>query len=482
MIYAHYETNTRISGNANIDGQGNAAPWSNMKYFEDIDWDILWEYDDEHVDPEHRIFGPGHNLRPDLIGIVGCKGVHIQGLTITNAPLNPLHLVLSSDVVIEDISIKSKGFDQIGIVPECSQNMWIRNIEIEDCVEGIMIKAGQGKNQQVQLSKDIIIENVMVKNVVYNGVGIGTEIKGGVKNVFASKIHVKDARRAFAIKTDTDKKGPVSNVFVDSLRAENIYDEVIYCYVFHGDDDGETADIRDLEFSNIQADSCGKAFFIEGAMRKRIQNVSISNASFNTFQSSYVEDLLNFNLIRVKINGKEYNNVFDIGEIGDVNFFDEEDDEMETLDKDDIALSELPRKITDLVNAGFEGIPVDDIDRMITKTGVFYEIEFESEDHLNTSMIISDKGEIVRQEVDISFDMLPQNVVDVLHSSLNINIIPHIFKSINQVDVKGFRYYKVEGETHSKLFMLQISDEGEVLEEKTKVITRVFPTTGEFEE
>jgi hypothetical protein len=49
------------------------------------------------------------------------------------------------------------------------------------------------------------------------------------------------------------------------------------------------------------------------------------------------------------------------------------------------------------------------------------------------------------------------------------------------VDVKDFRYYKVDGETDTKLFMFQIKENGEILEEKTKVITHAFPVKGEFD-
>jgi hypothetical protein len=391
-----------------------------------------------------------------------------------------LHIISSTDVIIENIFIKSKGFDQVGIIPESSQNIWIKDVKIQDVVEGIMLKSGQGKSDNMRPTRNIIIENADISDIIYNGIGIGTEIKGGVENVFISGINIRKANRAFAIKTDTRRKGPVQHILLDSMVVRDVIDQVIYCYVFHGNDDGKTADISDVQFSRITADSVGNAFFIEGSMRNRIKNVSIKNSDFQTFKTSYVEDLLQFELKDVSINDNEFNDVFNIGEIPDTDFYDEEED-LETLDEDDIELSELPERIRNIVNDQYNLVPVDDIDRMITKTGVFYDIDLDVAVNIDTELIISDKGEMVRKEVDIRFQEIPSTVIEALQQALNKVMVPHFFRSIRMVDVKDFRYYKVDGETDTKLFMFQIKENGEILEEKTKVITHAFPVKGEFD-
>jgi len=480
MIYARNETNIKISGKAILDGQGDHAIWKNMKYHEEIDWDILTEFDDERVDLPNRVFGPGHHLRSDLIGIVGCKNVLIEDVSVKQAPLNPLHLILSTDVIIQNISVKSKGFDQIGIVPESSENIWIKNVTIRDCVEGIMLKSGQGKNEDISITKNIVIENVDAADLVYNGIGIGTEIKGGVENVFISNSSVRNVNRAFAIKTDTKKKGPVHNIFIDSLVSTQVFDEVVYCYVFHGNDDGKTADISNIHLSHIIADSSGRAFFIEGSKRNRIKNITLSNSEFHTFKTSYVEDLLDFRLNDVQINDENFNEVFNIGEISNIDFYDDDDD-METLDEDDIELSELPERIRKIISENYNMVPVDDIDRMITKTGAFYEIDLQTGVNSETELIISDKGSIIRREQEITFSDLPVKVLESLQSNLNTPLSAHLFRYIRSVEVEDFRYYNVAGETETKFFMFQVNEKGDVLEEKTKVITYAFPTKGEFE-
>jgi polygalacturonase len=465
MIYARDQVNIRISGTGTIDGQGNLPAWKNMKYSEETDWSLLKDMEDENVSPEHRTFGKGHSLRPDLITLVNCKNVEISGINILNAPYWTIHPILCENLTINNISIESSGYDQIGIAPECSNLVLIDNVKISGTDDGIRILSGRVKDPSIKPSHDIIIRNSELHNIGDDAIAIGSKIRGGVNRVFISGIIIKDAGKGISISLDGDYKGIINEIFVKNITGERISGAFINCEINNGSSDPKKSNMSNLIFEDIKVDSCGRAFIIDGSEKQNIYNISIVNSGFLSFRESLAENVRNFNLDNVSDNGRQYKQRSDFGDT-DTDELDDHKNDEHILDTDDIPFNELTEMVKGAFINLYPFVPIEKIERLITKTGVNYEIEFETENSQTLDLLISSQGEIIRSEQEIMFDALPVQVNEALRSVIKTDPLLYLIDEIKRITVQDFTYYEIAGETREILFLAGISKDGSILETK----------------
>ena len=469
MIYANGQVNIKISGEGIIDGQGDKPVWKNMKYREEIDWDLLEDMEDEGVEPEHRKFGKEHSLRPDLIAFVSCKIIEIKGVTIINSPYWTIHPILCEDLIINNLHIKSSGYDQIGIAPESSSNIIIENVNIAETEDGIKIKSGRVKDTSLKPSQNIIIHNIVIKNITDEAIAIGSKIRGGVSRVFISGISIVGAKRGFTIIADAELKGIIREIYIKDIQAYNIEGSFIQCGISNSSSDYRKSILYNLYFDNLTVDSCGQAFIIAGYRKQPIQNVSVINSSFLSFRGSLAKNVRNLNLSNVSDANMNYNKRFDVEDIKS-DKLDIEKDDNDILDTDDIAYDDLNELVKKNIHTLYPHIPIENIERIITKTSVNYEIEFELENSMNLGLLISSQGEILQSVEVIPFNKLPVQVLATLRSSIKTEPVPFIIDEIKKISVKDFTYFEIKGETRALLFLAGISEDGSIIEEKQKQI------------
>ena len=405
MIYGIDQVNIKISGTGTIDGQGNLPVWKTMKYTEEADWSLLKDMEDEGVSPEHRTFGKGHSLRPDLITMVNCKNIEISGIKILNAPYWTIHPILCENLTINNISIESSGYDQIGIVPESSNLVLIDNVKIRGTDDGIRILSGRVKDPSIKPSHDIIIRNSELNNIENDAIAIGSKIRGGVNRVFISGIIINGAEKGISILLDGDYKGIINEIFVKNITGERISGTFINCEINNGTSDPEKSNMTNLKFEDLKVDSCARAFIIDGSGKQNIYNLSIVNSGFLSFRESLAENVRNFNLDNVSDGVRQFTQRFDIGDV-DIDELDDNKKDEHVLDSDDIPFNELNEMVKGAINNLYPFIPIEKIERLITKTGVNYEIEFETENSQTSDLLISSSGEIIRSEQEIKYNDL----------------------------------------------------------------------------
>jgi len=473
MIFAKDVKNIAVTGKGSINGQGNLNVWRKMKYKTRSDWNLLKELDLQKLDIEFRKFGAGYNLRPDLIGIYNSSNILIEGIEIKNAPLWGIKTVLSSNITLRHLNLSGIGHIMNGISPESSQMVVIEQVSIKGVGEGIQVSSGRNEIKGNKPSENILIKNIEVQNAQRNGIGIGMNIHGGIGNIFVEESNVNKCNRAFTIKASPRRGGYVKNVFFRDCKALNVYNQVLYTNTFH-----ESTSIKDLpsihniHYENIMADSCGRALYFEGSYKRCIENVFLTNCSLNVYKSSYVEDLKNLNMINVTINDVVFSGKYDIGKI-----LDEEDNEKDelTLNTDNLSLDELPEIVRTAAEKTIAGRELTDIDRKIMKTGVIYEISYRSENLKETDVFISSEGKLLGYEVDIWYNDIPDPIRESIITALGFQPVEQQFSGIKIKHVEGFKFYDIEVETLDKIFKLELSDEGEILVKRERLIKSSFP-------
>jgi polygalacturonase len=132
-----------------------------------------------------------------------------------------IHPVLSENITIKNVTVKGAGPNNDGCNPESSKYILIENCSFDTGDDCIAIKSGRNADgRRINTpSENIIIRNCVMKDG-HGGVVIGSEISGGVKNIFAEdcKMDSPNLDRAIRIKTNSVRGGTIENIFVRNIH------------------------------------------------------------------------------------------------------------------------------------------------------------------------------------------------------------------------------------------------------------------------
>ncbi len=222
LVYAFGQKNVAVTGSGTLDGQADAVHWWPWKAktgteSQKPDRDRLFQQAAEGFPPEQRIYGAGHYLRPPLLQMYRCTNVLIEGVTIRNSPFWVIHPVLSSNVIVRGVSILSLGPNSDGCDPESSTDVLIEDTHFDTGDDCIAIKSGRNADGRrlAAPSERIVIRNCRMR-AGHGGVTVGSEVSGGVRDVFAERntMSSPDLERGLRIKTNAARGGVVENVFM----------------------------------------------------------------------------------------------------------------------------------------------------------------------------------------------------------------------------------------------------------------------------
>jgi polygalacturonase len=321
LIYAYEQENIAITGEGILDGQGEPETWWSWKGSKEYGWtegkpsqNAAWKRlleMSEHGVPVHeRQFGTGSYLRPNFLQPYKCRNVLIEGVTFKNSPMWFIHPVLSKNVSVLNITVEGLGPNNDGCDPESSQDVLIRNCFFNTGDDCIAIKSGRnadGRRVGVP-SENTIVQDCRMREG-HGAVVIGSEMSGGVRNVYAERCTMDspNLERALRIKTNSVRGGVVENVFMRNVKVGQVIDAVIKINFFYEEGDvGEyTPVVRRVEVKNVESSKSRYALWIRAYDRSPATNVHIENCTFNNVsETSVIESVMNLNLVNVRINGK----------------------------------------------------------------------------------------------------------------------------------------------------------------------------------
>lgn len=328
LIYGMGLGRIAIRGEGVIDGNG--IEWSKeWRKKQKPDKRRLRQMGNDTIPDEHRVFGNGfldldgdgqddgfgdgkqHYLRPTLIGFYECENILIEGVTIKDSPFWTVHPVFSKNIVMRNLKVYGETLNDDGIDPDSCEDVLVENCTIRTHDDAISIKAGRDQDAWNRPgSKNIMIRNNRLESGV-NAFCIGSEMSGGVSDVFVTNNEVSGGKHAVNFKCNLDRGGVVEHVYIDSMFIQNTRGAMV---IFKMDYKGWRGNIfptafRNFSLSNIQCDSVqGPAFEIVGVDEKPIENVTVKNSTVKyAAEKLKVEKAENVVFEDVRINGKTFN-------------------------------------------------------------------------------------------------------------------------------------------------------------------------------
>ncbi len=309
LIYAYGQENIAVTGRGVLDGQSSDENWWRFSRLQKEDRARLGRYGDEGVPVEQRAFGRGSKLRPLMIQFYRCRNVLIEGLTIKDSPFWHIHPVLCQNVTIKDVTVTGMGPNNDGCDPESSRDVLISGCHFDTGDDCIAIKSGRnhdGRRVGVP-SENIVVRNCVMKNG-HGGVVMGSEMTGGIRNVFVEDCAMDSPNldRAIRIKTNAVRGGFVENVFVRRITIGQVAEAVLKVNFRYeeGDHGPYTPVVRNIQLEGITGRQCGRVLYLDGYDRSPITGVALRNCTFQSVaQPDFIRGVKNLVLENVRING-----------------------------------------------------------------------------------------------------------------------------------------------------------------------------------
>lgn len=189
--------------------------------------------------------------RGRLICIMNGQNINIQGLKIENAPCWTIHYIYCNNVVLHDLNIISTARNGDGIDPDSSTDSYIFNCTFSTGDDCIAIKSGKNPEGYFvgKPTKNIRITDCdFVKG---HSLAIGSEMSGGVSDVFIQDCKIGNLLHGLQIKATKDRGGYVKNVTVRDCELLKITLYTAVNYNNDGEAAPELAQFSDMEFSNL---------------------------------------------------------------------------------------------------------------------------------------------------------------------------------------------------------------------------------------
>jgi polygalacturonase len=210
--------------------------------------------------------------------------VLIEGITVKNSPMWCVHPVLCENVTVRGITVDSHGPNNDGCNPESCRWVLIEGCHFDTGDDCIAIKSGRNADGRrlAAPSEYYLIRNCQMRDG-HGGVVLGSEMSGGVRNIFVENCHMDSPRldRAIRLKSNSLRGGFLENLFVRNIEVGEVKESVVHVNLRYEGGEGEFFPrVRNVYVSNVTAQKCRYPLYLLGLPERPIENVVLENCTF----------------------------------------------------------------------------------------------------------------------------------------------------------------------------------------------------------
>jgi polygalacturonase len=306
MVYAYNEHNIALTGSGTLDA-ADTSSWntgSDRAYLESL-------ISQGVTDPTKRILpGSGHHCRSTFVEPYRCDTVLIQGVKIRTSMFWQIHPTLSKNVTVDHVDTDpSTAHSQTDACdPESSDHVVIKNSNLGAHDDNIAIKSGRdadGRRVNVPTSNVVVFGCRMNGN--WGAITCGSEMTGGVRNVYAYKCPVVgETKFALYVKSNTLRGGFADNINIDSFTGTFARSFVYVTSTYNSQTGSFPPVFGPFFISNSSSTSIASmAFNVSGLSSSHIRGFSVRDSSFNgvTNTTNIWSNVDNLSFSNVRING-----------------------------------------------------------------------------------------------------------------------------------------------------------------------------------
>ncbi len=308
-IYVRGATNVAITGRGVLDGNARAT----LALMKDSKArgspGELRKMGAQGVPVEQRVFGQGKWLRPSFIQPFECTNVLLEGITIRDSTFWIIHPVLCRNVTVRGITIDSMNGNNDGCDPDSSSDVLIENCNFHTGDDCIAIKSGRDQDGwKIGRPSENIVIRKMKMEARHGAICIGSEMSGGVRNVFVEDIQAGNVSAGLYFKANLDRGGFIEHVRARRVHADTVRTSFIRFETSYPGWRGENhpPSFRDFVLDDVTCNHAGGyGVSIEGVPASPIRDVTIRHATIDGAKDrlllKYAE---NVRFEEVRINGE----------------------------------------------------------------------------------------------------------------------------------------------------------------------------------
>jgi polygalacturonase len=320
FIYAFEQKNIAVTGKGTLDGNSDDEHWWPWKGQERHGWKkgtpnqlkarkTLEELTERGAPVAERVFGEGHHLRPQFVQPYRCTNVLIEGVTVVNSPMWELNPVLCTNVTVRGVNIKTHGPNNDGCDPESCKDVLIEDCTFDTGDDCIAVKSGRnadGRRLNVP-SENIVIRRCRMKDG-HGGITIGSEISGGVRNLFAEDCTLDSPNldHALRFKNNAVRGGLLENIYFRNITVGQVAHAVLTVdFNYEEGAKGKfTPVVRNLNISNLKSGKSRHALDVQGFANAPVYDLRLKDCTFeNVERPAIVKNVSGLVLDNVKVNG-----------------------------------------------------------------------------------------------------------------------------------------------------------------------------------
>jgi polygalacturonase len=322
FIYAFEKQNIAVTGPGTLDGQAGLEHWWPWAGKTRDGWKsgapnaandrkLIVQMGDRNVPVEQRVFGEGHYLRPNFVQPIRCTNVLFEGFTIKRSPMWELNPVLCRNVIARNITIDSHGPNNDGFDPECCRDVLVANCSFSTGDDCIAIKSGRNQDgRRVNVPcENVVIRDCQMKDG-HGGVSIGSEVSGGIRNVFINNCQMSspNLERGLRIKTNSYRGGTIENIQFSNITIGQVAQAAVEVDFFYEEGEGGPFKpvVKDIYISNVTSQKSKYGIFLRGFSNAPIAGVMLSHCTFNNAAGdNFVQNVQSVQVKDVRVNGSQ---------------------------------------------------------------------------------------------------------------------------------------------------------------------------------
>jgi DNA sulfur modification protein DndE len=341
--------NIAITGNGNIDGAGQvwksvkrvkltADQWKKLVASGGVHDEQTW-YPSEasrvgHNSEWAKKITPGKSmkdyesvrdfLRPNFVSFLSCENVMLDGNTFTNSPAWTLHPLMCRHTTVRNVKVVNPWFGQNNDaidLESCDYGI-LDNCYFDTGDDAITLKSGRDAEgrKRGKPTQNWIIKNTNVLHG-HGGFVIGSEMSGGVNNIYVDNCNFVGTDIGLRFKTTRGRGGKVSNIFISNIHMSKIVGEAIGFNMYYAAKDpipltadditvveyksepitDETPYFENFYMDHIYCNGAETALYVDGIPESNVSNLFLTNSKFKSNKAIVLNESSNVTLSNIEI-------------------------------------------------------------------------------------------------------------------------------------------------------------------------------------
>ncbi|WDF66464.1 glycoside hydrolase family 28 protein [Flavobacterium sp. KACC 22763] len=237
-------------------------------------------------------------LRPVMVSLVNCKKLLLDGVTFQNSPAWNVNPLMCEHLTLRNLTIRNPWYSQNGdgLDLESCRIGTVTNCRFDVGDDAICIKSGKDKEgrDRAKPTELFVITDCVVYHA-HGGFTIGSEMSGGVKNIYAKNLTFNGTDCGLRFKSVRGRGGVVENIWMEDIRMNNIPTDAINFNLYYFgkslSEDKETGEVtvakepiteetpafKNMYFKNISVNGAAQALKIMGIPEMPVANIEFEN-------------------------------------------------------------------------------------------------------------------------------------------------------------------------------------------------------------